>query len=783
LFLKFDIDHGGSVETKTSSFDNNFSHAQGQATIGDRKPIAVVYVDRELTVDMEGALQFLQKDLFQDNYVIPGPLDVPGSHTGAESLSNLGSYIKEDSSEATEITYTRLKEFLSRNKEENKNIILSSKDLADLDPQKLSDLLSPDFYVRIVMVYRRFYDRLFSKYYTDHKDDTEPYETFSDFAEGFVEVEDASVGELFTKFKKTFEDVVVLETIRGKEISQAFFCDVVITDAPKSCRAVKDFSGTIVSLPDYGNTLEYQRFLVEAQSRGILTKKIDMEVAINALWENVVDENTNAMPKICGDVGTKIKKFSSDEEKVLFPEWSKFHLERDYVKFKEHLCSIDVEAVLKDDYWLTIIKKLDSVPLFIESDKGFGEKEIQKLNTNSSRVNNSKPILIMHIGPHKTGCTTIHTDSPTFADALQKDGYVYKKFGARDYPKKMFSPNQCLYETKAYLLNHTNALEVEGQGNNVTLGKEQKRALDVPCWNDRLSLLLDGYNNENIVISEEEFNAKRTVQDYEAIKIAFQDWNLLFVATYRRFAEWLLSAFKEAQKPSTTKATWKKPRCENPWDYIEKNDKFNYSTSRYKNLDQTVVRMKAANLSVQIINFHDKKHITSSLYCDGIPDTPNTCDLALNRTENTISNSRSILSIACCNLVYDAKEMGFINASEITRLKANNECESLFAQNDIGQLDLPLICPTDDMLEKLLNKSLTFEKMMVPEIAANEKAVQDHKESFWKMARDRQFCHVNNTVLLKDGESWDGILSKIRMNTKSGSYKSEIVYVGDSALN
>lgn len=355
----YEIKDGKSrIETKT--FSSVFSGLR--IITRDKKPTAIVHIGQNLTVDVPAALEYLEEDLMEDGYATPNPLDTPGFHTDTKFLSNLVAYLKGDRKIATDITYMKFKAFLSRNNEANKNVILSTEAFADLDPNVLAELLNPYFKVRIVMVYRRYYDRLFTKYYTEHQNDIKPFDSFAKYAKEFNKIDDESVDELYKTFKKTFDDVVVIETMAKDDISENFFCNTVITDAPKSCVSVKEFFDSVVSMPDYGHSLEFRRLVLIAQARNILKKNVNLEEAINVLWSEEVDARTDSMPKICMDneEEKKIEQIAIDEEAVLFPEWGSGQVESDFNLFRLKLCSLDINEILSDDHWLDIMKQIDT---------------------------------------------------------------------------------------------------------------------------------------------------------------------------------------------------------------------------------------------------------------------------------------------------------------------------------------------------------------------------------------------------------------------------------------
>ena len=73
--------------------------------------------------------------------------------------------------------------------------------------------------------------------------------------------------------------------------------------------------------------------------------------------------------------------------------------------------------------------------------------------------------------------------------------------------------------------------------------------------------------------------------------------------------------------------------------------------------------------------------------------------------------------------------------------------------------DLPLVCPPQSELELLLNKSLSLEQRLLPQLHQ----AQEHADEFWKLAHeDRIFCWVDRKRLLDGQTTWEGVLKMLR---------------------
>ena len=403
-----------------------------------------------------------------------------------------------------------------------------------------------------------------------------------------------------------------------------------------------------------------------------------------------------------------------------------------------------------------------------------------KTNSTDWDWDDNKPYFIVHIGPSKTGTTTIQKESVALEDVLAHDDYVYMgRHAQRKYLKqgyKALKEDSCLFETESYLLNDT--------------GKDKAlMATDVPCWNNRMSNLQQYH--KNIVVSEEALSYRLPQNALNAIHTAFRDWNLLYhVATYRRYAEWMLSALKERQSKGNcvgAKSKWYvnatqvgslclEPMRFLPWKIYANEVISNYGTTMYQNIDTTVPKIKIANIPVKILNMHEERHITESFYCDMVPNAPQTCKHYLDQEDDNSAkqNVRVVITSSCSNMVYTAAKGGIIgiDTTNQTRHEATLHCVSFMEENNITHAGLPLICPKRDMLENLLNKSLEFEKKMVPEFYKSKGGEVDHRRSFWLMAEERkEFCHVDIAQVLHGRKTWEDALIGIKSTNWNVTYK------------
>jgi len=395
------------------------------------------------------------------------------------------------------------------------------------------------------------------------------------------------------------------------------------------------------------------------------------------------------------------------------------------------------------------------------------------IETNSSSLNpeepRRRPTLVVHIGPSKTGSSTIQRDSCEFSDSLKMDNYIYAgMFSGRDMKRievRLLANDNCLYIVRDYL-------STDDSG---------RRAMDIPCWQERMKGVVEGNVSKNVILSNEGYSYSSDIlfnkTYHSALQIAYRDWDFLIVATYRRYAEWVVSVVKQYNANGClTKGGWPheggKQQCVKMWARIKRfpqTGKFRYNAWMYSNIEVAIPAWTEGGGRFATLNFHDKPHITSSFYCDILNNTPHTCLQSLNRTVGTHSNPRSVLSVACSNIVYRAAETGLISnrtTHRTVQITASTTLEQHVRAHVRTYSDLPLNCPDRTSLEGLLRKSLRFEERMMPRFFRSSGVEERHRREFWYRADvEKELCDVDVDRLLAGVTTWDQVLTRLKSAT------------------
>jgi len=381
-----------------------------------------------------------------------------------------------------------------------------------------------------------------------------------------------------------------------------------------------------------------------------------------------------------------------------------------------------------------------------------------------------RPTLIVHIGPSKTGTTTIQMDSRDFTDSLEMDNYIYagKRSVQTRLRRRLLANNDCLYKVRDYLFNN--------RKNN------GRCAMDIPCWKKRMKGVVSGNISKNIILSDEGYSYVAGLSSPQffnktynrALQIAYQDWDFFIVPTYRRYFEWVVSVTKQFNAANClVRGGWPhedgKP-CVKIWDSVDnlrrRKGTGRYSASFYQNIDATIPAWTEGGGRFTTLNFHAKRHITSSFYCDIIKNTPHTCLHSLNRTVGTHGKNRSVLSTACSIIVFQAAKIGLITnqtMNQTTQINASIILEEYILANGRTYSDLPLSCPNRKLLEDLLHKSLEFEEKMMPEFYRSPEGEKTHRQEFWYQADVKKiFCDVDVDQVLANTTTWSQVLTRLK---------------------
>jgi len=418
----------------------------------------------------------------------------------------------------------------------------------------------------------------------------------------------------------------------------------------------------------------------------------------------------------------------------------------------------------------------------------------QQNNTFSRTKPKTKKFFVIHIGPSKTGTSSIQSDSLHAHEVLQKDNTRYfGRLGGKP-TRYFFNANKCM--DKIIKNEHITTTKL----------------LLLDCWKDEEVGTLE----MNIIYSDEGFSygpkwVKWHVNRIKAIYVDYFDYDeIIVVGGYRRYGEWMKSVYSEWAKMCLKEkcGDWPtkrdvlknySPSCQQIWTHIMKHVRTNHYNSmekRYTNIDTTLAGLQdlSPEITVNILSYFVRPNegyynsITTELYCKilGKVRTPRTCDYFKERSYESIRvvNVGSPTMVAYDHILVAAANTATDGSHNWIKKEKTNRCE---AQKDLASyhaslkfanktrsklllasssplrtmLHLPLLCPPRNELEALLNKSLAFEQMIMPKFYNTPLGKEKHIEEFWEMAdKKKSFCHVDTDRLFQNASSWEQVLNE-----------------------
>jgi hypothetical protein len=97
-----------------------------------------------------------------------------------------------------------------------------------------------------------------------------------------------------------------------------------------------------------------------------------------------------------------------------------------------------------------------------------------------------------------------------------------------------------------------------------------------------------------------------------------------------------------------------------------------------------------------------------------------------------------------------------------TIIASSNNNKTTTNNSKLGQQRLPLVCPSKKELQKFLQQSLAFEKLILPNSFIEDTILgeQQHILDFWKLANSDAFCSIDIKTLFGNTKTWEQFLKE-----------------------
>jgi hypothetical protein len=376
-------------------------------------------------------------------------------------------------------------------------------------------------------------------------------------------------------------------------------------------------------------------------------------------------------------------------------------------------------------------------------------------NGNSSNMN-KKPLFVLHIGPPKTGTTTLQCElGPKYNDLLQENFYYLGFY----YPPMCGLPINHRVEgfsdaTRPVLLNcyaHREGCDLDKH------------------WQDFASIL-ESHKEHNVIMSDEMFDEHFGQDDVQRFaKLLQPHWDVRILYTYRHFYSFLPSLYHQGNNPYATnpgipyaveKTMWPKDGGfkirsfqDGNYFYIEEDmTRFFYWANAFGNV--RVFNMQNTNGGDYLPAF----------LCTMIPEAKSLCQQSQIEVSSS-SDSHNSNNSASKYLHYDmlavaAHEQGLLDHTDMTREMVRDAVQLYCEAKKWTSIDdFPLDCLSDSKMDSFLDESLRQASILQPyfanprESSSGVSLEAEIRTGFQDFREKKMFCSVDAERALEE-EHW-----------------------------
>lgn len=390
--------------------------------------------------------------------------------------------------------------------------------------------------------------------------------------------------------------------------------------------------------------------------------------------------------------------------------------------------------------WNTTRSFRDGIPsLQSKSRNGTAVQGLQHDSTSKEK----SPYFILHIGPAKTATTTLQSILSKVRTKLSDDHYKYVGPGSTNWGEI-----------------------IRGLTFKCQRKLSKLPAGSVPqCWEPFHRLLRESRDNGiNVFLSAETFSYRWFNLDkgqsisqpfyWPALEGSLEGWDVHVVLSYRRYFEWLVSAIKQRDYDrSMNKNSWperSKPHFEPLWIQVLQhlNGTANQDDFLFYYLDEVLPRYHG-HFPIHLLNMHNmtRPSLLETMFCDIVPNVPHMCTWSDGSIEKkTVQNAGAHRNFEFDRIAVYAGEIGLLSANTMSMYDRRSIAKKIKEFVDENKVELEMICPLEADLQLFLDRSLAFERDLMP----NFEGEKTHCDNFWKWAA--HFCYIDIKRLFQKEE-------------------------------
>lgn len=359
--------------------------------------------------------------------------------------------------------------------------------------------------------------------------------------------------------------------------------------------------------------------------------------------------------------------------------------------------------------------------------------EDQLFNFAPKKKRNKRRWLVLHVGPGKTGTTSIQaTLGKNWSEAVFRSDH-YKYIG---------NNGGILKRTLSYNCDNNNTVGCNHALSSELVDLLEKEDRNLVGSNEFLGSLNDEKRQAWVDATRDKKNVTRN------------KWNMTVVVSYRRLHELLLSSYNQHFKKNRINSERRSYGHHN-WPGVQGNYKIptfsEYLANEVDLNEHDSVRTYEAwgkDFPVSIFNIHQEGDLTTNFVCQAIPDADRMCQRLTNEgpKETKGNDNRSTRFLDYDILAVTAYEKGLVHEFD-KRYELSRAIQLQHKKLKRSKRDLPQACPNKDSLDQLYKASLKFETWALA--FGVSKPVTDFNASWNTILEKEKLCSVNATAALE----------------------------------
>jgi len=351
--------------------------------------------------------------------------------------------------------------------------------------------------------------------------------------------------------------------------------------------------------------------------------------------------------------------------------------------------------------------------------------------------NNNAKFCVIHVGPHKTGSTSLQEFFLVHHnDDLKKDNYESPQFlngRGKDHAALAF------------------CIRTELTGMLCSAKIQRDRIEYFESFVDDAAA-----HGSNILLSSEELDRPNlNITQLTSVLVPHQ-YKIHVVVYYRRFYDWIHSIHNQVTKgmgsQHLTFVQWLT-------DEALENYREIYSVSVYNRYKET-----AGIFNVSVVNMHedpDNFNTNARFACDHMDNAPHLCRIAKSIPAEHINPSKSL------DWQLFRKNIDIYHSIDLSNLKKNTweKIKVKFYE----MTDIPRLCLSPQWKDKLLQKSLESEKTLTPESWYNSKEGLENLKSDFEGKINSKLCSMDIERILLSSD-WQDFLTDLEEDAVEQGY-------------